>query len=400
MRDLLRAALHATRLGMLDMSWDVICPHCRGVRDEAETLANVPDRGACEVCEIDFETDSENALEITFHVHPSIRSVPKLYFCSAEPSTKEHIKVQLAVKPGETREVATELTPGRYRMRIKGARDYQLVDVTEDEGTSAIHWKRSAAPGARIQVTAAHTLTLENDGDEPCTFVVEEVQWADEALRPVHLFNFQEFRDLFSQEYLSTDVQLAVGEQTILFTDIVGSTAFYAAKGDPTAFMEVRKHFAAIQEAVDAHEGAVVKTIGDAVMASFTSPVQAIGAASQIHRCFPAECDEFPFRVRISLNTGPCIAVKLNANIDYFGSSVNIAAKLQAMACAGDIAMSNETYEAPGVADYLESVNARMEHVSYEIPALGREFEVHRWCTDPPGSVTSAEESEASRGSV
>ena len=57
------------------------------------------------------------------------------------------------------------------------------------------------------------------------------------------LLGFQEFRDLFSEEYIGADVKLAVGEQTLLFTDVVGSTAFYASRGDPAAFVEIKKHF-------------------------------------------------------------------------------------------------------------------------------------------------------------
>ena len=86
--DLLRLFLHATRQGLLQMSWDIICPHCRGVREEARNLGDIPRLGECEVCEIDFSTDKASSIEITFHVHPSIRDIPKQFFCSAEPGVE------------------------------------------------------------------------------------------------------------------------------------------------------------------------------------------------------------------------------------------------------------------------------------------------------------------------
>ncbi|HUH02858.1 MAG TPA: DUF5939 domain-containing protein, partial [Kofleriaceae bacterium] len=284
--ELLRTALHATRAGLLDMSWDVICPHCRGVREEIKNLGDVPERGECSVCQIDFETDSENALEITFHVHPSIREVPKLYYCSAEPSTKRHIAVQHRVAPGASLPLESGLIAGRYRVRIKGAREYAYLDVTDDEaGERGLTWRASALPEA-ARLVRLPEIILHNDPEAEQTFVIEEIAWADDALRPVHLFNFQEFRDLFSSEYVAADVQLSVGEQTILFTDIVGSTRFYSDRGDPAAFMEVKRHFTEMYEVIRQHHGAVVKTIGDACMASFSSPVDALLAARDIHTRF------------------------------------------------------------------------------------------------------------------
>src|SRR6185503_7190593 len=102
----------------------------------------------------------------------------------------------------------------------------------------------------------AQPLHLVNDTGEPTTFIVEASQWADTALRPGRLLSFQEFRDLFSEEYLGSEVQLSVGEQTILFTDMVGSTELYAVRGDPGAFVEVKKHFDELFAIIRAHRGA------------------------------------------------------------------------------------------------------------------------------------------------
>src|SRR3990167_1615178 len=105
----------------------------------------------------------------------------------------------------------------------------------------------------------------------------------------------------------------------------------YAERGDPVAFVEVKKHFEVVFAIVRKHRGAVVKTIGDAVMAAFNEPLDAIKAAHAIHEAFPPNGGPLAIRLRISINTGTCIAVRLNAAIDYFGHAVNLAAKLQAL---------------------------------------------------------------------
>lgn len=407
-RDLLRVCLHATRAGVLTMSWDVICPHCRGVIDEARTLGDLPRLGTCAVCAIDFATDKLNAVEITFHVHPSIRDVPPRFFCSAEAATKSHVEVQHRLAPGAQAKIGTQLGPGRYRMRLHGSKSYRFLEVLGERSASQgevydsghdgngterlVVWRAGDAGDA---VTRGRPgLELVNDTDQTQLFVVERVEWSDVALRPSQLFTLQEFRDLFSEEYLSADVQLDVGDQTILFTDIVGSTRFYARCGDPDAFMAVKKHFEVIFEVIGRHRGAVVKTIGDAAMGAFERPLDALRAAREIHAYFAPHQRETPIRLRISLNSGPCIAVKLNSNIDYFGSTVNLAAKLQACAGPGDIAISPTVVDATGVLDYLRREHALVEQVSYHIDALDKDLAVLVWHTFPGRQAGAAREVE------
>ena len=374
--DLLRVALHATRAGLLTLSWDTVCPHCRGVRDENLTLAQLPAHSRCDACRIDFATDTPESVEVTFRVHPSVRDIPDQVYCSAEPAKKDHIRVQHTVAPGGQVTVRPELAPGRYTVW----RDHDggwYLDVG-DGGAQTVAWAHHPE-GTAIPASPAAAIELVNDTTEPGTFTIERATWSDHALRAGQLLSFQEFRDLFSEQYIGADVRLGVGEQTLLFTDVVGSTAFYASRGDPAAFVEIKKHFDEVFAIVARHRGAVVKTIGDAVMASFTSPLDAVRAARDIHDAFHPGRSDTPIRLRISLNTGPCIAVRLNANADFFGGTVNVAAKLQALAEGYQMAMSEATYHSPGVAGYLAEQGADLEVLSYTSRALPDPVGVRRW---------------------
>lgn len=374
--DVLRTALHATRAGLLTLSWDTVCPHCRGVRDENATLSTLAASSHCAACEVDFTTDTPESVEVTFRVHPSVRAIPEVLYCSAEPARKEHIRVQRTVAPGETATVRPGLAPGRYTMW----RDHDggwFVDV-EDGGADTVTWE-PRAEGTVVKAAPSATFVLTNTGDEAAGFTIERATWSDLALRAGKLLSFQEFRDLFSEDYIGADVRLGVGEQTLLFTDVVGSTAFYASRGDPAAFVEIKKHFDEVFAIVVEHNGAVVKTIGDAVMATFGTPVDAVRASQRIHQAFHPAREDTPIRLRISLNTGPCIAVRLNANADFFGGTVNIAAKLQALAEAHQIAMSEATYRAPGVAELLAPHATELDELDYTSSALPEAIHVRRW---------------------
>jgi class 3 adenylate cyclase len=374
--DLLRTALHATRAGLLDLSWDTICPHCRGLREETGKLSQIRAQSHCEVCRIDFTTDAPETIEVTFRVHPSIREVPERLYCSAEPATRDHVRMQYTLAAGAKATLRPTLAPGRYTA-FAGTRGGWHVDV-DDDGPAKLVWAEHAQ-GTVVRANAMPEIEMHNDRAEPERFSIERATWSADALRPGHLLSFQEFRDLFSEEYIGADVKLAVGEQTLLFTDVVGSTAFYASRGDPAAFVEIKKHFDEVFAIVVKYRGAVVKTIGDAVMATFVDPVDALRASREIHDAFhPARADT-PIRLRISLNTGPCIAVRLNANADFFGGTVNIAAKLQALAEGHQIALSEATYRASGVAAYLAEQGAQLEELAYESPALPEPVKVRRW---------------------
>jgi class 3 adenylate cyclase len=374
--DLLRVALHATRQGLLRMSWDTVCPHCRGVRDELDTLSSLTAHAHCDACNIDFTTDKVETVEVTFHVHSSIRDVPDVVYCSAEPAKKDHIRVQIDVPGGETVTTTPNLAPGRYVVW----RDHQggwYLDVG-DEGDSVVPW-RMLPEGEIVKAKVGCTLELINETDATLQFQIEEAKWSDHALRAGKLLSFQDFRDLFSAEYIGADVRLGVGEQTLLFTDVVGSTAFYASRGDPAAFVEIKRHFDEVFAIVAECRGAVVKTIGDAVMATFGSPVDAVRASQKIHQAFHPQRTDTPIRLRISLNTGPCIAVRLNSNADFFGGTVNIAAKLQALVEGYQIAMSESTYRATGVSELIAAANATVEELEYTSKALPDAVKVRRW---------------------
>ena len=83
------------------------------------------------------------------------------------------------------------------------------------------------------------------------------------------LLTNQIFRDIYRTDTLDVDQGLKLTSLTFLFTDLKGSTELYDRVGDLVAYDLVRAHFRVLNEIVASEAGAVVKTIGDAVMATF-----------------------------------------------------------------------------------------------------------------------------------
>ena len=183
---------------------------------------------------------------------------------------------------------------------------------------------------------------------------------------------FQEFRDLFGSELLSPSIQLGIQSLPLLFTDLKGSTALYGRLGDASAYALVRDHFAMLQRLVSQHGGGLVKTIGDAVMAAFPTAGQAMECVLEIHRdleAFNRTAPE-PIRLKMGLHQGPCIAVRsFDDRMDYFGSTVNLAARTHEQSDGTDIVTTDAVMNDPAVAALLEGVEREL--FASELRGLG-----------------------------
>ena len=167
----------------------------------------------------------------------------------------------------------------------------------------------------------------------------------------------QTFRDVFKADNLNIDQRLKITSLTFLFTDLKGSTALYERVGDLAAFDLVRAHFHALLEIIASEKGAVVKTIGDAVMATFIRPEHAIVAGLRMRAAMDAlnaERGTDDLVVKIGIHEGPCLAVMLNERQDYFGQTVNIAARVQGLSTSQAIHITGPVIDAPAVAAILD----------------------------------------------
>lgn len=346
--DALNVFLAATKAGVLRMRWDVICPHCRGDKQNLASLADVKEHAFCSACNIDFDVDLDRGLEPVFTPHPRVREVEEARYCLGGPGTTPHVVCQTWLEPGQQDRFSLELPAGRYRVRSSGAKDYRWLEVRDDgaERNGAFTIVDGGLEGRDLSLSQGTgiELSFDNRAKRPALVAVESIAWARDVMSAAELVADQRFRDLFSDEVLAPGVKLAIERATILFTDLVGSTAMYQALGDASAFSLVWTHFDVLREVVGANRGAIVKTIGDAIMAVFLRPEDALVAAAELHARVGSFCRErghaYPVSLKIGMHDGPCIAVTLNDRLDYFGSTVNLAARVEAQSAGDDIVVS------------------------------------------------------------
>lgn len=370
--EVLKACMESVRYGLLSITWDVICPHCRGVRVAAESFSKIPEGADCLVCEVDFQTDTLESIEVVFHVQPTYRKVNEVLFCAAEPAKKDHIRVQEVLKPFQQIHFQQTLKEGRHRLRLTNPMSNFYFEVRSDSQNKIVSWDSQSELESKI-FSPQISIEIDNKSPQARTLNLEQLWWKDDILHPGDLFSLPEYQDVFSRDSLNSNVKISLGVQVIMFTDIVNSTQFYAEKGDAFAFKDIKDHFVEAFEVVQKQDGSVIKTIGDSIMACFLDPDKALVAAMDLQKVFYKDRTDTSIRLRISLHVGQVIAVHLLQGLDLFGTTVNMAAKLQGCANAGEIAFSDEFFkacESKKLEDVLGFCSKRKSNVIYKDIAL------------------------------
>jgi class 3 adenylate cyclase len=265
------------------------------------------------------------------------------------------------------------LEAGRYRIRTINLPGDQPLEARVDGPVTAVVEASPNGWGLEEIVTSTKaSLKVINNTDVEQLFVMERTAWSDQAATAAEVTALQIFRDLFSTEALRPGEQISVGTLTVLFTDLRNSTQLYRQIGDATAFGRVLGHFDILKRAIAEEDGAIVKTIGDAVMAVFRQPAGALRAMlkAQDELSSPAAGRE-PLTLKAGLHVGPCIAVTLNDRLDYFGSTVNLAARLEALSTGSDVIISRAVFDDPAVRDLLEEPSSALTAETFDMTLKG-----------------------------
>jgi class 3 adenylate cyclase len=386
------AFLHGARLGLFELSWNVLCPGCGGVLEAGATLKTVNrDEYDCGLCASGYKPTLDEMVEVTFTVSPRVRRIeahspdtlPEVeYYRQIFWSSGVDLPETLGDSFAEFTVDSIELAPGeRAVLSVQLPNDFviifdpvthgtQFLDVkgepTHERQTLSMVFNRVKAPVGTVEMRPGPLrLSLENQTDRR----VLPALWI--AADPLHhllgrrrpfltakrLLTNQTFRDIYRTDTLDVDQRLKITSLTFLFTDLKGSTALYERVGDLVAYDLVRQHFHVLYEVVAAEAGAVVKTIGDAVMATFQTPDRALAAALRMREEMTrinAERHNEDLLLKIGIHEGPCLAVRLNDSQDYFGQTVNMAARVQGLASSRSIFVTQSVVEDPKSAKLLE----------------------------------------------
>jgi len=386
--------LHATALGLFRKDWALFCPQCCCVVESLRSLRGVHDHYHCSFCQVGYETALDEYVAVAFTVEPEVRAIA-FHQPGQLTAWDNFIKVgntRDGVLPDGTlfRDAKAQLgkaieyveAGGTTRVEVDVAEG--LVMAASTEGKLGMLLTVAGAPAAEPQLKRARydgqtndfstgevapgkiVFEIENATTQRGIFVIAVVPPGIDLgsiplsfvpfLTGKQLLTTQTFRDLFRAEVVNGREGIGVRDITLLFTDLKESTALYDRIGDLNAFALVQQHFDRLQDVTVRNNGAVIKTIGDAVMAAFMTPADAVTAALAMRAAiadFNRGKKDRELILKVGIHSGAAIAVTLNDRLDYFGQTVNIAARVQGLAEADEIYLSADVYEAAGVATAL-----------------------------------------------
>jgi class 3 adenylate cyclase len=265
---------------------------------------------------------------------------------------------------------------------------------TDETRTFAFEYTGVRSKGFRAEIDSGPVrIEFTNATDERYPLLITSLPGHYEVtmlpfLSGAEVLSNQTFLDLFSNETIVAGEGLAVTRLALLFTDLQGSTALYERIGDMKAFDLVRQHFGYLRECITRNSGALVKTIGDAVMASFVDPLGALRAALEMRdeiARFNAEAGDHLIGLKVGLHAGACLAVTLNDRLDYFGQTVNIAARVQALSAADEIIITDDVLSLPGAAELVADLP--IEPTAVGLKGVAGEVRVHRVGAVPVATV-------------
>ena len=409
--DVIAAFLHAARLGIFELSWNILCPGCGGVLDTGVTLKAVDQAEYnCALCAAGYEPTLDEMVEVTFTVSPRIRRIAahdpetipwmeyfrQVFWSSGvdlpeddafEKLIEEVTLDAIELPAGEKAVLSLQLPEAFLIVFDPVVHMAQFIDVkgepTRERQSLAFVMTKDHAPTGTIQLRPGPLrISLENRSGSrtlPGIWIAgEKMHHLLGTRRPFltakRLLSNQTFRDIYRADTLAVDQRLKITSLTFLFTDLKGSTELYERVGDLVAFDLVRAHFRLLNEIVAAEGGAVVKTIGDAVMATFPTPDRAMAAALRMREAWKALNEDL--FLKIGIHEGPCLAVSLNDRQDYFGQTVNIASRVQGLALSRSIFATGQVVGNSEASKLLQSSGIAPMPQKHSLRGIANEFEI------------------------
>ncbi|MEM7171115.1 MAG: DUF5939 domain-containing protein [Pseudomonadota bacterium] len=406
--------VHGAKLGLFDLEWGMVCPLCGGITHSVAELDRVSEDSLhCSLCAKDVDCVLDDTVEVSFaftasgaslDLHRDFATYQSYYTSSSFPFRADWRRYQerytvadVKLEPGKSATLPLCLETGKhYRLICLDTHSGAELLVANDgpsgrmAKTAALSLSNAGFSNSEISIRAGEAaLALTNNTDQAVWCRVLHKNYEDinailEKGPPVFsrrltgkcLLNNQAFRDNFAMHELAPDLKLKLRSLTLLFTDLKGSTALYDREGDLAAYRLVQDHFAALKQVVRTHSGAVIKTMGDAVMAAFPSGNDGTAAAIAMMaamRDLAGGRRTDDVGLKVGLHAGPALAINAGQSLDYFGQTVNIAARVQGLADAGEICLTsslNDDQEIPALLEQSGFLGypelARLKGVSTE----------------------------------
>lgn len=373
LHEALELLLMAASLKIVAFRWNLVCPDCRSDVKSSTHLSKITEPLYCDFCAKKFKLDFNKTIQIAFQPHPLVRKISDKMYAAAGPAFSPHIILQKYIEPDKKQFLNVRLAPGKYRLHTDVNEGSLLIDVMDNApSNNLIRIRDGKLTGQKISLSTNPNLILHNQTGRRIMATLEKANWLNPVVAS-EVTSLQTFRNYFPGELIRNNEKFYASDLTVMFTDLYNSSEMYSVDGDESATKQVMDHFEILHKAVSEERGAIVKTIGDSVMAVFRSPIHAMRAFLNAQGKLEKLSKSGKIKLKAGIHTGDCIAVTLNNRIDYFGKTVNISSRLVEKACENEVVVSNEVFTDSGFQSFLRSEKRKLNICSLDASLKGCE---------------------------
>ncbi|APZ95266.1 protein kinase domain-containing protein [Fuerstiella marisgermanici] len=377
--------LRGAKSGLLELTWDVICPACRVAAQTYDIMRMVRDHDFCEACNTDFDVDLLNGVELIFRAHPQVRSSDTGKYCIGSPAHSPHVVAQIKLEPGETLDVGLSLAAGIYC--IRGPQLAQSLTFTvrnsgvaiesrilsgtqhrrEDDTVACVIKQRNPgddAPDTTVLTDARHLslrlkqdadwqqqvvlpaggqrLTLNNDFDRDVVVRVERSDPPGNTFSANAAFGLPLFRELFPGQSLDQTQLASVTTVSLLQTSARPSGELLSTNDDAIAERMFEAHLRQLSEYCTRHNGTWIKISGHGALMAFINTDDALRCAQTLHDMV-TEFNATPaWDVYCAVNAGVMNVSLIHGHLDYLGPAVDLLSQLLQAARPGETAVGSD----------------------------------------------------------
>lgn len=316
--------MHAAHEGLLEATWDVVCPKCMLAHESLHELAQVTRVGTCKACATSFERDLRESVELVFSPHASVRRVERATYCAGAPALRPHVLAQQVLDPGEERSITVNLPRGSYR--VGGA----VARKSSELVASAVGYEIRAtviANGERVEarpsivLAGEVTLVLRNENDHEETLRIEVPGARGDGVSAATAMTHPSFRELFTGQLLAHGEHVRVSQLAFVFVGFTGRETLFEKVGDAAACAELSRLDVLVHEEAHGHEGTVVPSSLDLMVVAFPSTLRALRMALALRKRIVETSLSAP--VAIAAHDGRCLALTRDGKAEFFGETLH-----------------------------------------------------------------------------
>jgi serine/threonine protein kinase len=339
--EMLDVMMHAAHEGLLEPTWDVVCPKCMLAHESVHELSQVTRIGTCRACASSFERDLRESVELVFAPHPSVRPIERATYCAGAPALRPHVLAQQVLDPGEERTITLNLPRGTYR--IAGAATQAPAELVATavgfETTVNAISKDERIEGRPSIVRAGQvTVVLRNESDLEATLRIEVPGARADGVTAATAMTHPSFRELFSDQLLAHGEHLRVSQMAFVFVELLGREGLFERLGDADACAELSRLDVAVREEAHANEGTVVPSSLELLVVAFPTSPRALRAALALRKRIDGAKMAAP--VVMAAHDGRCIALTRAGKAEFFGETLHRGQVLLGDCPPGGLALS------------------------------------------------------------